>query len=340
MKKILALLLLAGVLSGCTTYKFQKPDDSPTAGFLAYYDGKPIAEYTVGKDKSLPDLKLAQERFKRRRISVERYYKQTGQIQSRVKDYLWDPPVMVAGFIGGIFRWPFIAVADWKYNHNPAYKARVDRLDEEKEALETARQDSLKKELDAYIAKDLVEESGGQGVIEKTLIESEAGAPVTWVAQPTSLTPEEPEAAGLVSQEAPVQELAPPAQAVPPVGPAQAVTEPVQLPPPVVKPAPEKKLPPAKLMMAPPVAVISAKPLKGYSPLQVNFSAAKSFSKSSRIVAYSWEFGDGDVSTKKNPTNTYWSTTFGSRYYTVTLTVRDQAGASASATSTIEVITR
>jgi hypothetical protein len=317
LKKSLILFLVC-LLCGCATYKFQKPDAN-SAGYLAYYDGKPLAEYTVGKDKALPDLTLAKERFKRRRLSVEKYYKQTGQIQSRFKDFFWDPPSMLIGFIGGIFRWPYTAISDYKYNHNPAYKARMDKFDEQKEAFEVARQNSLKKELDAYVARDLAEESGGPGVIEKTLTESE---------QP--LAQEPVPAASEKAVTIPVAEA--PVPAATPAVPKQAPVK--------TKPMGKVKLPPPEKPLEPAVAVITAKPLKGYSPLQVKFSASKSYSKSSRIVAYSWDFGDGDTSTKKSPENTYWSTTFGSRFYTVTLTVRDQAGTVSSATSTIEVVTR
>ena len=172
LRKILFLLFLTFVLSGCATYKFQKPTSSGAQGYLACYDGKPISEYTVGKEKTLPDLTLAKERFKRRRSTVEYYYKQMDQIESRLKAFLWEPPAMVVGFLGGVLRWPFIAVADYKYNHNPKYKAKVDRQDEEKEALETARLGKLRKELDAYVAKDLAEESGGRGVVEAAFSEA------------------------------------------------------------------------------------------------------------------------------------------------------------------------
>jgi microbial collagenase len=87
------------------------------------------------------------------------------------------------------------------------------------------------------------------------------------------------------------------------------------------------------------VAVITAGPVKGYSPLTVKFSGKKSFSRSGRIVSYHWDFGDGDISDKKNTENTYLSTTFGPREFTATLTVKDQTGAVASATSVIEVDT-
>lgn len=333
--KRISILFLGCLLCGCATYKFQKPDAN-SAGYLAYYDGKPLAEYTVGKDKTLPDLTLAKERFKRRRLTVEKYYKQTGQIQSRFKDFFWDPPSMLIGFIGGIFRWPYTAISDYKYNHNPAYREKMDKRDEQQEALDAARQNSLKKQLDAYVARDLAEESGGQGVIEKTLSESELKLPP---AAPVPETPAEIDSSAATAEPPPAAQQEPPAEVKEMPAPEPQAVAPRQVKVQEAKPKVKKKLPPVEKPVTPPVAVITASPLKGYSPLQVKFSAAKSRAGSSRIVAYAWDFGDGDTSTKKNAENTYWSTTFGSRIYTVTLTIRDQAGSTSSVTSTIEVIT-
>ncbi|MCX5694285.1 MAG: PKD domain-containing protein [Candidatus Omnitrophica bacterium] len=340
MRKFLLFLFLIFILSGCATYKFQKSDASGGKGYLVCYDGKPITEYTVGTEKTLPDLSLAKERFKRRRSKVEFYYKRMDQIESRLKGFFWDPPVMALGLLGGVLNWPFRAVTDYKYNHNPKYKARVDKLDEEKEALETARVAKLKRELDAYVAKDLVEEKGGQGIVEAALSEAkpEPQAQVQQKAASVSQT--------VVSAPAPAPEPVIPSAQEPVVAKDESVvtsaTEPVVSATTVaeVKPLPAEEVPAVKIVSEPPVAVIIAKPVKGYSPLKVTFSGQKSFSKSGKIVSYLWNFGDGDTSTLKNPENTYWSTTFGSRNFTATLTVRDQAGSISSATSVIEVITR
>lgn len=301
MKKILFLLFLAFALSGCATYKFQKSAASATQGYLVSYDGKPIPEYTIGKEKSFPALPLAKERFKRRRSTVEYYYKKTGQIESRPKEFLWDVPVMFVDFVWGVVRWPFIAYADYKYNRDPGYKERMDRLDEQKDEMEKARVNSLKAKLSAYIQEDLAKESSAQG---EALPATQAAAPP----EPGS--------------EAAVSSL--------------PVPEPQ---PKKVKPAAARKKPAARPASEPPVAVIIARPVKGYSPLKVNFSGQKSHSKSGRIVSYEWDFGDGDTSTKRNPENTYWSTTYGVRNYTATLTVRDDAGNTSSASTVIEVAT-
>jgi len=294
-RKILVLLFFVSVLSGCATYKFQKSASSGSQGYLVSYDGKPVLEYTVGKEKSLPDLTLAKERFKRRRATVEYYCKKTGQIQSRLKDFFWDPPVMFVDFLWGVLRWPFIAVADYKYNRNPKYRARVDKLDEQGYALEKSRVDSLKEKLNAYIKEDLASEHLPQG----------------------AALPAAPEVA--------------PQTPAPAVAEAKGPTE--------IKPVSVEEKPAVKPSLEPPVAVIIAKPVKGYSPLKVNFSGQKSHSKSGRIVSYDWDFGDGDTSTKKNPENTYWSTIYGLRNFTVTLTVRDDAGNTSSVSTVIAVNT-
>jgi hypothetical protein len=344
LKKTAILLILTFILSGCTTYKFQK-SSSGNPGYLACYDGYPIADYTVGKEKSLPDLTLAKERFKRRMSTVEYYYKQMGQIESRLKAFLWEPPAMIVGFLGGVLRWPFIAVADYKYNHNPKYKARVDKLDEEKEVLETARKGSLRKELDTYIAEDLSKESLPQATAAVAVTAPKPQPEVL----PVTHEPAQPAPALTENQEAILQtetSLANPETAAKPITlPVATKEEPavkpavMAQPPAEIKPVVEKT-PAAKIVSEPPVAVIIAQPVKGYSPLKVKFSGQRSHSKSGKIVAYLWDFGDGDTSTEKNPENTYWSTTFGSRTFTVNLTVRDQTGSVSSATSVIEVITR
>jgi len=276
LRKILILLFFTFIFSGCATYKFQKSDSSGSQGYLVTYDGDPVLEYTVGKEKTLPDLALAKERFKRRRPTVEYYCKQSGQIESRIKELLWDIPAMGVDLLSGILRWPFIAVSDYKYNHNPKYQERVDRLDQERETFEKARINSLKDKLAAYIAEDLSKE-------------------------PASPSP------GVVTAVLPAS-----------------------------KPQPEVLI---KTALEPPVAIIIAKPVKGYSPLTVKFSGQKSYSKNGKIVSYIWDFGDGDTSAKKNPENTYWSTTYGPRNFTVTLTVKDAAGLTSSTTSIIEVST-
>ncbi len=335
MRKILVLLFFVLILSGCATYKFQKPDSAKAQGYLVSYDGKPLLEYTVGKDNSLPDLTLAQERFKRRRAKVEYYYKKMGQIESRLKYFFIDPPVMMVDFIRGIFRWPFIAVADYKYNRNPKYKERVDKLDEQKDELEKTQVNALKDMLAAYVAADLNKEFSlpAQEPLQSAPVQQASTLPVTQEAapQPSAIEPVVISAVEPVVAPAAIKE--------------EVVEKPSAAPIVVVQPSVEIKpvveeAPVVKIALAPPVAIIIAKPAKGYSPLKVNFSGQKSYSKSAKIIAYDWNFGDGDTSNKKNPENTYWSATYGSRNFTATLTVKDDAGNTSSTSTVIEVITK
>jgi hypothetical protein len=249
---------------------------------------------------------------------VEKYYKGLELIEPRLKSFFWDPPVMVAGFFWGVLRWPFIAVADYKYNHNSVYRAKVDRMDEEKEALKTAYTESLKKKLDDYIKQDLSKEASVPPVKTAAAVIPPEAAPVV-KAEPSITPAAMPEP---VIQESVVS--------APPVAREPEAAEPA-------KKVETEEASPAVVVQ--PHAVITVSASKGLSPFKVKFSGQKSYSESGKIVSYFWDFGDGDTSDKKNPENTYWSTTYGTRSFTVTLTVKDQSGAESSATSVIEVIT-
>src|SRR5882672_5124992 len=83
------------------------------------------------------------------------------------------------------------------------------------------------------------------------------------------------------------------------------------------------------------VAVASATPTYGYSPLSVAFSSAGSNDPGGGAITYLWDFGDGTTSTQANPSHTYTSAT--PRVFTATLTVKNSANASSSATVSITV---
>ena len=68
----------------------------------------------------------------------------------------------------------------------------------------------------------------------------------------------------------------------------------------------------------PPVAGFSGTPVSGQKPLNVAFTD----SSTGVVSSYSWNFGDGNISTLKNPSNLY--TTAGA--YTVSLTVTGPGG--------------
>ncbi len=87
-----------------------------------------------------------------------------------------------------------------------------------------------------------------------------------------------------------------------------------------------------------PTANFSATPTVGCTPLTVNFTDF-SFNYISlwvyRIVSWSWDFGDGNVSSQRYPIHTY--TTTGS--FTVTLTITDAVGCTHTLVKTDEIIT-
>ncbi len=76
----------------------------------------------------------------------------------------------------------------------------------------------------------------------------------------------------------------------------------------------------------PPTADATADPMGGPAPLDVTFSSKRSTDPEKSIVGYQWDFGDGDTSSKANPTYTYED----NGVYTAVLTVTDSAGATSS----------
>ena len=88
----------------------------------------------------------------------------------------------------------------------------------------------------------------------------------------------------------------------------------------------------------PPVAVASASPTVGATPLSVTFSSAGSSDPEGAALTYSWVFGDGATSTAANPSHTY--ATAGT--HSAQLTVSDgtnQTAATAIAITTANVST-
>jgi Glucose/sorbosone dehydrogenases len=77
----------------------------------------------------------------------------------------------------------------------------------------------------------------------------------------------------------------------------------------------------------PPVALASAKPTFGASPLNVQFSSAGSNDPDGGPVTFTWDFGDGSpTSTAVNPSHTYSTATSAITNFDATLTVRDSTG--------------
>jgi len=82
-----------------------------------------------------------------------------------------------------------------------------------------------------------------------------------------------------------------------------------------------------------PVAVVDADVTSGKAPLVVNFDASASTDSDGTITAYSWNFGDGNISTEVSPSHEFTVT----GTYLVALTVTDDQGATASDSITITV---
>jgi len=80
-----------------------------------------------------------------------------------------------------------------------------------------------------------------------------------------------------------------------------------------------------------PVASFTADPTSGFYPFDVEFDASTSYDPDGSIVAYQWDFGDGNSGSGETTTHTYES--YGT--FTVVLTVIDNSGAPASGTEEI-----
>lgn len=81
-----------------------------------------------------------------------------------------------------------------------------------------------------------------------------------------------------------------------------------------------------------PLAVFTTSPNSGDAPLAVAFDADGSSDPDGTVVAYNWDFGDFTTGSGSAVNHS-----FGAGQYTVTLTVTDDAGATASSTSVISV---
>jgi hypothetical protein len=386
MRKILICTLSVLFLSGCATYKFAKGKDDYKDGYVASRDNYTIVEYTVGKDNAAASiLGLAKERFKRRRNTVEDYYKKMGYIDNKFKEVVWNPSVNFLKLVTGPFRLPFVARRDYRCRKDPAYKERLSKIDEAREEKEEARINKLKDGLREYIRADIAKEpqafqetsvSTAQPIPEQKIIvpdEPKVEEPVVrqdLASQEAAVAPEKeiiPEAKPeRLDSPAPVEatEAAPAENQQVELDQAQDAQPPVtaSLEEPVEQAAEEKSLTKEEelaqeealnelaareekqaepsLDLPAPVAVIIAKPEKGFSPLKVKFYGNKSKAYRAKIMAWEWDFGDGDTSNKPNPTNTYWSGSFEPKYFTVTLKVTDSRGQTATATQTIEVMNK
>jgi hypothetical protein len=341
MRKVSVLLLSAIFLSGCASYKFHRGQAPYDKGYVVSRAERTIVEYTIGQNNTVPpEISLAKKRFAKRRHTVEHYYKQMGLIENRFKAAAIDPAFMFVKLIGGIFRLPFIAVADYKYEHNPVYREKVKKLEEEKDLREESRVAKVKEKLDNYIQKTLVAEQPpvqAPAVVPEP-VKQAPSQKTEAVSNESSNAEAEAKAPVLKGEQAnlPADDQAVSAE-LDKVQREQKMTQVMQ-----GLPARETKTPKKerKVISGEPSAVISARPMKGFSPLTVHFSAARSFSPHGKIVSYAWDFGDGDTSAKPRPVNTYYSGSFQPQEFLVTLTVKDVKGNTATTTATITVLNK
>ena len=148
-------------LTGCASYKFQRSQQAPyDKGYTVLREGYLIPEYTVGKENSFPGIQLAKERFKQRKNMVEHYYKKMGYVENRFKMVFCDPAVFFLKMVGGIFRLPGVAISDYRYEHNLAYREKIKQRGKERDTKEEARIKELSDELNLYIQGKLGKEEG------------------------------------------------------------------------------------------------------------------------------------------------------------------------------------
>lgn len=368
-------------LTGCATYKFHHGTAPYDKGYVVSRDDYTMVEYTLGPDNTVPNRKLAKERFLRRKNVVEDYYKKMGLIENRFKMSVWDRLTMFFKLVGGIFRLPAIAVKDYKYEHNPKYREMVKKKEAEEDAREAERIKKIKDELNAYVQQDLarkepmgarqqaasvvplpvqaiippapvIEEKAPQPAAEKLILAEKMPAeelPVAKISDKEAVKKVKEEArenarlqAEAKRKEALAHKEELRRQREEEIRLARERRFAAQA---------EKKLKAQRLQQEKEqrvqgvgeektTAIIVAQPLNGYSPLRVHFYGNKSFSPHAGIVSYSWDFGDGDTSSRENPVNTYYSSSFEPRDFKVSLTVQDKLGNTAAATATITVLNK
>ncbi len=152
------LFIIVLLTSGCATYKFQHGKAPYDKGYVVSREDFTILEYTIGKDKAVPDIKLAKERFRRRKGIVEDYYKKMGRIENRFKEETYDRITVSLKLVGSVFAMPGRIISAYKYENNPEYKEKIQKLEAENYAREEARINKLKEKLHTYIQQDLSKE--------------------------------------------------------------------------------------------------------------------------------------------------------------------------------------
>lgn len=148
-------LLFIFMTSGCANYKYMRGVNPYGDGYIVLRNNTVISEYTIGRDNKAPqDLNLAKERFKERRTKVEYYYKKMDILYTPLKTFI-SYPFSLVGAIVGIFKLPFIIVSDYRYEHNPEYKKKIDTREAQKKKKENEQRQKLQDELSTFIEREL-----------------------------------------------------------------------------------------------------------------------------------------------------------------------------------------
>lgn len=155
---LISLLVVAFVSSGCASYKYKTGIKPYGEGYMVSRNNTVIPEYTVGGENKAPlDLDLAKSRFKSRRSKVEYYYKKMNIIYSIYSSFVTYPTAIV-GMVGGVFKLPFIFVSNYRYEHNPEYRKKIDALEMERRIRDAREREALKEKLNNFIAQELEKE--------------------------------------------------------------------------------------------------------------------------------------------------------------------------------------
>ncbi len=141
------------LLIGCATvYKIEPGPKKYNNGYVASRNSVIIPEFTVDSLGQAPaDLKVAKDRFKRRKGKILLFYKQMGYFGSTVL----EDARMFSSSITAPFRAPMEGVKYHKYETDSKYRAKVDAQDEEEEKKEQERILAIQKKMQDYIAKDM-----------------------------------------------------------------------------------------------------------------------------------------------------------------------------------------
>ncbi|MFH0790104.1 MAG: PKD domain-containing protein [Candidatus Omnitrophota bacterium] len=87
-----------------------------------------------------------------------------------------------------------------------------------------------------------------------------------------------------------------------------------------------------------PIALIRVNRISGKTPLSVSFYADGCYDSDGKIVSYFWDFGNGKTSSQMNPICTFCNSSWrNNKDYSVSLTIKDNLGASSTARVKITV---